>query len=159
MVPLLSAAATAQYAALFAAACIQYNVVAYLTPLIQFLHHCSAALSADVLATAARTALATADGVAAEGSAGCAPPDGPLSADQLGAGSVQQPGQRHEEQPDLEWESDWAHPVATALPVRQVTWHAVDATAGSTCSAAPELNEDLKMVKTIRACMHELLDS
>ena len=157
--PLLPAATTAQYAALFAAACIQFNVVAYLTPLIQFLHHCSAALSADVLATAAPTAPASADGVAAEGSAGCAPPDGPPSADQLGIGSVQQPGQRHSEQPDLEWESDWAHPVATALPVVQLTWHAVDTTAGGTWPAAPGLNEDPKMVKTSRACMHKLLDS
>ena len=108
---------------------------------------------------AAPTAPASADGVAAEGSTGCALPDGPPSADQLGADSVQRPGQQHRKQPDLEWESNWAHPVATALPVRQVTWHAVDITAGGTWSAAPGLNEDLKMVKASRACMRELLDS
>lgn len=119
VVPLLSTAAAAQHAATFAqGCCYRSDPDLCQAPLIQLLRHCSAALSADILAAAAPTAPATTDAVAAaEESTGRVRPDAPTLAGQLGAETVQQAGQQHSEQPDLEWESDWADPVGTVLQV------------------------------------------
>jgi hypothetical protein len=134
MAPLLSAAAAARHAATFAqGCCYRTNMDMYQAPLIRLLRRCSAALSADMLRAAAPTAPATADAVAAaEESTGCARPNALLSAGQLGADTVQQAGQQHSEQPDPEWESDWADPVGIVLQVGQMVWHADDHTAGGT---------------------------
>ena len=141
-VPWLTAQASALHAAQLAESCYLSGKTDDEAPLMQLLHHCSAALSADISAApvpvmpaaahagagadAGTAAAPTTTGVSPCTDAGGRQPSAALAqartAEQPGADQLHHAPEQHNGATLLGWDSKWACPVVTALKVPLDCW-------------------------------------